>query len=482
MHPACAVPVPRPSCARRRWCAPVAAAALLAGCSGGGVVRPPAAVTPAQWQQEQLRALDRAQSLYDRAQRQPGLLAQDLWMHAARRAHRGAAFRAIFGQYLNWYDGFAGRDLRALRDFSIAQPPQPGEAPSPLLRPSVWHAQPALAAIARLARGRRAVFFNEDHTDPETRTLTIALLARLRAEGFDTFAAETLYQRGIATLRRSGWVGPGTGFYTREPLYADMVDTALALGYRVIAYEAPDAAHAQAREADEAANLARRAFRGHPHARLVVNAGFAHVQKRGRYLGGRSMAEDFMRLTGIDPLVVEQTMLTGHLQRGFDQPDWRAVIAALHPTVPIVFLDRTGRPWSLWPGAYDVSVFFPRMRVLDGRPTWLGVWGQRLPVPVSAALCAGEFPCLVSAHPAAAPRSSEALDRVVFRCGRQLRDLWLAPGRYRLRASDRADQTLGRMALQVARTAVIPAGVPLSAYRGIGCYTPGRLYRVIRDH
>lgn len=461
----------------QRCCAcAVLSAVLLGGCTVA--TRPDAGTTPAQWLAAQRVALDQSQAIYDAAQRRHGLLAQDLAMREAGRAHAGAAFRVIFGQYMNWYDGFLGSYLHAQRQFEIAQPLPVHAAPSPLAVPGTWQAQPALQAIPALARGYRAVFLNEDHTNAQTRSLTVALLAPLRAEGFNTFAAETLYQRGIPALRASGEVTDASGFYTREPVYAEMVRTALRLGYRVIAYEAADTAHAQAREADEAANLYRRAFVGHPDARLVVNAGFAHIQKHGRYLGGRSMAEDFMRSSGIVPLAIEQTMLTGHLRRSYNNPYWRAVIAALHPRQPIVFVDAQGRPWSLLPRDYDVSVFFPREREADGRPTWLGLWGLRVPAPLPAGLCHGHYPCLVEARRPGLSRASIPADRVLLRCGTQTRALWLRPGTYDLLALDRADRVVGHAPLVAHADTPLPRGTPVSDWQPQACHPLRQVYRV----
>ena len=450
---------------------------LLAGCAASST-RPSGATTPAQWQAEQIAALDQAQQIYDQAQRQPGLLAQDEFMRHAGHQHSGAAFAVIFGQYQNWYDGFLGSYLRAQRKFAIAQPLPAHAAPSPLAAPGTWHAVPALQAIPALARGKRAVFLNEDHTNPQTRSLTVALLAPLRAEGFNTFAAETLYGRGIAGLRRRGYATADSGFYTREPVYTEMVRTALRLGYRVIAYEATDSAHAGAREREEAANLYRRAFVGHPDARLVVNAGFAHIEKHGRYLGGHSMAEDFMRLSGIDPLAVEQTMLTGHLRRSYDSPYWRAVIDALHPQQPIVFLDAQSRPWSLLPRAYDVSVFFPRERIAGGRPTWLGLWGLRVPAALPSGFCRGQYPCLVEARAIGEPRAAIPADRVLQRCDAQQRTLWLRPGIYALIAVDAADQVIDRGMLQARARAPLPRGTPATSYRAMACHPLMQVFKI----
>src|SRR5262249_12383867 len=148
------------------------------------------------------------------------------------------------------------------------------DAPSPL--DDAHTAQPALAAIPLLAKDRQAIFFNEAHNAAITRTLTVALLEKLRAEGFTHFAAETLYETD-ADLAQRGYPNESSGFYTQEPVYGEMVRTALKLGYTVVAYEAVSDASGDAREREQAKNLVERVFKKDPKARLVVNAGYAHI-------------------------------------------------------------------------------------------------------------------------------------------------------------------------------------------------------------
>ncbi len=424
--------------------------------------------TPAQWQIEQIAAFNKSEQVFDRARKVQGLLEQYQLMRNAYDGDKGAAFHAIFSQYVSWYQTYIGDYVAAERSFSIAQPALPGDAPSPLADPR-WHALPALDAIAALAQNRKAVFFNENHSAPITRTLTVQLLAKLRADGYNTFAAETLYNSDMPALARRGYPVRATGFYTEEPIYAEMVRTALKLGYRVIAYEAESDATGDAREREQAQNLYDRAFKGHPHARLVVNAGYAHIQKQGVFLGGQSMAEHFMRISGIDPLAVEQTMLFGHINTSDDQPIWRAVIAALHPPQPIVFEDAAGKPWSLRPGAYDVSVFFPQELLVRDRPTWLSLGGLRFPYQIGDGLCMDHFPCLVDARYKAEGSDAIPADRLVIECPGEVRQLWLRPGRYRLSARDLDDHVLLREEARVTPQPPLTDGAPPSTYREHHC-------------
>lgn len=429
---------------------------------GGVAPRPAPPPTPAQWHAMQMRAADKADAIMRQADTRKGLLGRyEVMLAAAVAGDANPAFHVIFGQYLSWYETFIGDYPNAAANFSIQEPMQPGDHSSPLDK----HAQPrpALETIARLARGRQAVFFNEAHHLPLTRTLTVQLLTKLREEGFDTFAAETLYASDTRLAAR-GYPVEGTGFYTQEPICAEMVRTALRLGYRVVAYEAEDQVSGDARESQQARNLIERVFKSHPQARLVVDAGYGHIQESGVYLGGRSMGEYFRQLSGIDPLTVEQVVLIPHPDPGHDHPAYTAVMQKLSPDQPLVLLGANGQPWALRDG-YDVSVFFPPQILRRGRPTWLALGGLRKPYLVNGeALCGQAYPCLVEARYANEGADAIPADRLAFdpppqfvrndsglrpTSGLATSELYLRPGAYRLMATDADGRVLVRQNITV---------------------------------
>ena len=425
---------------RRRLAVPCACAVLACG--------PLAAQTPAQWQALQLAAAGKSDQIMAAANREKGLLAQYQVMRHAYNEDKSPAFRLIFGQYVSWYQSFIGDYPDAAASFSIKQVPARDDSPSPLGQPG-YEAHPALATIPELAKPYPIVLLNEAHNVALTRSLAVQLLGRLREEGFDYFAAETLYQAD-AGLQARGYPVDKSGFYTEEPVCAEMVRTALKLGFKVVAYEAGPDASGDAREAEQARNLYEAVFKRDPKARLVVDAGYGHIVKSGHYLGGSSMAEHLYQLTGLPMLAVEQTMLYPHALASDDHPVYAAVMERLHPGVPIVFTSTAGKPWSLRPG-YDVSVFFPPIRLVRGRPDWLELGGLRRPWFVDGTRCQQHFPCLVEARYAdesddAIPADRLVLDRAPLVGALDIRvtinaqgvpgsDLYLRPGKYRLRFS-----------------------------------------------
>ncbi len=406
------------------------------------------AQSASQWQARQMHAIRKSDSIMRKANKRTNLLAQFQFMREAYFGNKDRAFQLIFGQYLSWYQTFIGDYQDAARSFSITEKAGPDDRPSPLDNP-LYTAQPALTAISELAKSHRAVFFNEAHNIPLTRTLTVQLLAKLRAEGFNYFALETVDQSDTG-LHSRGYPTSKTGFYTEEPICAEMVRTALKLGYKVIGYDALSDAAGDARQAEQARNVYQQVFKNDPDAKLVLDAGYGHIQESGVFQGGLSMAQHLKKLLHIDVLTVEQTALYGHPTAGDDHPYYAAVMQRLHPKEPLAFISKAGQPWSLRPG-YDVSVWFPPEIIRRGRPTWLTLGGERKPYYVSGEACKQHFPCLVEARyddegddaiPAdrlvldPVPLNALASERVRSNAIPPYGELYLRPGKYRLTYTD----------------------------------------------
>jgi hypothetical protein len=422
-------------------------------------------MSPARWRELQLIAADKSDQIMEKAEKQPGLLGQYAYMQLAYDANHDRAFQLIFGQYLSWYQTYIADYDAARSTFSIAQPPQSDDGPSPLA--GAYKPRPAVDVILEMTKNRKAVFFNEAHSAPITRTLTIELLSKLREQGFNYFAAETLYATDH-DLEKRGYPTAKTGFYTNEPLYGEMVRTALKLGYHVVSYDVENAGVGDRRERAGAENLYDQVFKKDPNARLVVNAGFAHVQKSGKYLGGTSMGEFFQKVSGIDPLTIEQTMMIQHARPDQDHPFYSAIIDANHPHQPIVFVAGDGKAWTLKPNQYDMSVIFPPRESNNDRPSWVALNGLRSAYHVGSELCHNQFPCLIEARYNGEGVDSIPADRVVLNVidesgpqtnrllsGHGVADgrLYLRPGRYQLTASDRNNHTL------FSRDIVVDSGV-----------------------
>jgi hypothetical protein len=160
---------------------------------------------------------------------------------------------------------------------------------------------PATAEVLRQTAATSLVLFNENHVQPKGRYWVRSLLPALYQQGFRYLALEALGDD--ADLPQRGYPTLGSGFYLREPQLANLVRDALALGFTLVSYDTM----ADDREQGQAQNLWRRSLGQDPHAKVVVLAGFGHIDER---LGsGKTMARWLYELSGINPLTINQTDL-----------------------------------------------------------------------------------------------------------------------------------------------------------------------------
>ena len=341
--------------------------------------------------------------------------------------------------------------------------------------PVDWKAANAVDAIASLAASRRIVMINEAHHDSHTRQLTLELLPRLRALGFNYFAAEALGENDPGLAKRGYPTTKSGTEYLRDPMYGDIVREAIRLGYIIVPYD--NGLTGQARETGQAEALYRKVFARDPHARLFVHAGYAHIDKAEGRLGGvRPMAMQLEALTGIVPLSIDQTDI---LETGTDAGDaYHRLVHAFPSGQAEVLLDRsTGQSWSDRPAAYDVSVILPPSLSVQAfgqykygyrndamvaglphiddmndmqRPAWLALGGTRRPYPINASLCRNDLPCVVEARYPGEPLDAISADRYAFLGTNEATRLYLRPGRYQLLSRNSSGAVLSTYAIDVA--------------------------------
>jgi hypothetical protein len=318
-------------------------------------------------------------------------------------------------------------------------------AQPPPVRPEGEHeldgftAVDALDGIAHAVRGRQVVMINEAHPVPQHRAFTLQLLARLRREGFNWFAAETLFEEDTALVHRGYAVGM-TGAYTVEPVYADLVRTAIKLGFHVVAYDSPPGIDLDPRERMQAANLVERVLKKDPHARLVVHAGYGHISKAVPAGSLIPMAIRFRELSGIDPFTIDQTRMSERSRPELEDAQYRRVAASGALTRPTVFVDAQGNPWSPRKTQFDAFVFSPRSVYEQGRPTWLRLGGLRAPYTLPHDVCGNANACLVRARLENEGADAIPVDQVIVVAGEPVPALMLphAPCRITVEGRNRA--------------------------------------------
>ena len=321
--------------------------------------------------------------------------------------------------------------------------------------PPHTRATDALTFIAAAADTARVVMVNERHHAASDRLFTLRLLGVLRQKGYRYFAAEAFDWADTGINHRAGAKAGVTGGYVDEPVFGEIVREARRLGYTLVPYEASGEQNAasdslnpqQRRDFAQARNLNDRIFRVDPNAKVLVHAGFGHVQERPTK-EWFPMAWYLQSLTGIDPVTVDQTVLAEASTPAHEHPAYRAAYAAgLIRGNAVVLIDSAGRPLpAVRFNAVDMQVATPRTTYVRGRPDWMTLDGRRRPADVAVAECASR-PCVVEVRLAEDPDDAVPLDRTeahaatvrLFLPPRQrVRVRLMAPSGELLRTFDRA--------------------------------------------
>jgi hypothetical protein len=241
----------------------------------------------------------------------------------------------------------------------------------------------------------------------------------------------------MSALASDGFARLRAGHYLRDPVFADFLRQSLALGYRPFAYEevgpsAPGTMFEQIsrREQTQAENLAEILGR-YPGERLFVYVGYGHAaeapvpQPDGV---GEWMAARLKRLTGIDPLTIDQTVIDETVARRRAYRDLAAPRLRGRPGM----LFRSGSPMveGEFAGLVDLQVVHPPLRLERGRPGWMRRFGRR-PVAIPARLLPARGRRLIQAFVADEPADAIPLDQIVVEAGRPALPMMLPRRRVR---------------------------------------------------
>lgn len=354
---------------------------------------------------------------------------------------QAAAGDAAAEGFLSQYAAFLGDEATAIGGQERVRPV---DAALPDLEGA--QSQDALSAIVAAAADKQIVILNEAHNISGHRSFAARVMRALRPLGFDTFAAETFIQpqeQAAPSMRRFRQGEPfhaGFGYYIADPVFAEAVREAAALGYVFADYEwrwdqrPPQTAtmdeQSAVREAAQASNLVETVLKARPDARIFVLCGYSHAMEvEGR--GGLWFAARLKATTGIDPLTIEQSLNWPAMRPQADAPHVAAVLARFQPTAPII-VSRNGRAFAHrdYEGRMDMSVFHPRLDRLSGRPGWLAADPARKPVEVAIPVFEGTvlLQALHMGEGAVIPA-----DHLLLGAGQGRATLLLRPGSYFLR-------------------------------------------------
>ena len=292
----------------------------------------------------------------------------------------------------------------------------------------------AVDTIVRAARDRRVVILNESHDRQRHRAFALEVALQLRKVGFTHFGAET-FSRDLSESMKDGAPSLKTGVYTLDPIFADLARQAAVVGYQLFDFEQrPDQKpsgsvdrilRTTAREQAQAENI-KKLLDANPNARLLVYVGGQHASKIPDQDNVAWMALRLKRMTGLDPLTIDQTVGTPRGRADLDHPLYRGIANLSILNYPVILTNAAGQSFPR-PG-YDLLVLHPRVSDIAGRPGWLEMNGYRK----SYALKLAPIPSrtLIRAFVRGESSGSIAMDQILVSANQTEVTLMLPVGQY----------------------------------------------------
>lgn len=261
---------------------------------------------------------------------------------------------------------------------------------------SGMRAEDAIAAIVEQAKTRQIVILNEAHHVPMHHAFAMRLARELRKLGFEYLACEAFSAR-LDKLLPEGYPRRIDGYYLQEPHFAEFARDARKDGWKLLGYDAydpkwPPEEQPRLREQGAAQNLYDGIWRQNPKAKAFIYVGYTHGNKAVGEFGPLKnflfMGGQLKKLTGLDPLVVDQTVMYSHVKTAFEDPAYRSVVEALPRKAPFVLWDREGASvvFSRERAHVDLQVIWPVTQIVDGRPAWQEAVAERRAVEVPVEL------------------------------------------------------------------------------------------------
>ncbi len=234
--------------------------------------------------------------------------------------------------------------------------------------------------ITFIAPNYKVIMLNEAYNKPLHRAFAYSLLDDLYKRGFRYLAMEMLNPMPDQELIKLTYK---TGHFATEPVAGEMIRLAQELGYKLVAYEDPLAKQHTPTERDsiQALNIAA-VLKQDPEAKIFVYAGYGHIAEKSTSPDFIPMGMAFKKMTGIDPLTIDQTDMTEESNFSFGKAFYDAylekypVATASIPLLNDEPVNITGTE------LYDLTVIHPRTVYTYSRPTWMSLSNRRQPVSI----------------------------------------------------------------------------------------------------
>lgn len=168
-------------------------------------------------------------------------------------------------------------------------------------------------AIMPKAQEASLLILNEAHHVPSHRAFALSMLDSLQKAGYSVLSLEGLSYEDKG-LNERGYPIASSGFYTREPLFANFIRAAILKGFKVVGHEIkPEQeielndwiARSNHRDSIQAVNLLS-ILQKYPDQKVFAYVGYDHVLEKAR--GKFKRMATYLKEAGIDALTIDQEM------------------------------------------------------------------------------------------------------------------------------------------------------------------------------
>jgi len=173
------------------------------------------------------------------------------------------------------------------------------------------------------------------------------------------------------------------GHYLSEPLGAELARKAIQLGYTLVPYEDTAARKHSPTQRDsvQASNIYA-VIQKDPTAKILVHAGYGHIEENAFNTGYVPMAAAFKKKSGIDPFTIDQTDMTEGSAFEYGRVFYDAFMER-HPLQIASIALQKNKPFKpIENDGFDISVIHPKTIYSNGRATWYNMYGERKEVAI----------------------------------------------------------------------------------------------------
>ncbi|WP_423027170.1 hypothetical protein [Undibacterium sp. Ji42W] len=299
-------------------------------------------------------------------------------------------------------------------------------------------AEDAITAIVREAKKTQVVILNEAHHVSMHRAFAMKLARELKKEGYTYLACEAFSLYDDFPLQKQ-YVSENTGMLTKETTYSNFLRDAMQDQWKFVSYEPVNSP----RESGMAKNLVQKIFRQDPKAKVFIYAGYSHAHEfpvAETDDDKSKMAAQLKRLTGINPLTIDQTAMYEHIDTTRQSKLYKAALTRMAQEKPFVL--KSGGQQYLKLGInnklVDMQVIYPAYSTspTTGRASWLTTLAGFTPRDIPKELLPTTGQRLIYVFHKQEPADGTPADVVIVQAGKTPPKLMLPPGEFRFGFED----------------------------------------------